>query len=309
MSATLTTKRKSALDRPRPVVREGGEGGRESGGSTEELEAGRRRVTFAEMTSTSERALAAAQLRRSKIALPLAPIVSSPARFDLRQSSVRRPRQLLPPASLLLPPAPPPSGLTHPADILSLSCSRRPSVSRAAIDATPVCRERARMREIEGKRAGCVARTTETPSTNLAAAAPAALVAWPKSIDVPLSGPKRQTSSEKGRARSTHGAGGHQTLPAPRPIVAALAHAPDRSSAWSRVALPYTGDVLNNAEKGTMLKPWGAAMIKSKTMGMMPRRGAIQWCRLRRVLPSRSLAPARGTKGGGLATAILNHLT
>ena len=43
MSATLTTKRKSALDRPRQVVREWGEGGRESGGSTEELEAGRRR--------------------------------------------------------------------------------------------------------------------------------------------------------------------------------------------------------------------------------------------------------------------------
>ena len=72
-----------------------------------------------------------------------------------------------------------------------------------------------------------MARTTETPSTNLAAAAPAALVAWPKSIDVPLSGPKRQNSSETGRARSTHGAGGaHQTLPAPRPIVAALAQPP-----------------------------------------------------------------------------------
>ena len=42
-----------------------------------------------------------------------------------------------------------------------------------------------------------MARTTETPSTNLAAAAPAALVAWPKSIDVPLSGPKRQNSSEQ----------------------------------------------------------------------------------------------------------------
>ena len=47
-----------------------------------------------------------------------------------------------------------------------------------------------------------------------------------KSIDVPLSGPKRQNSSEMGRARSTHGAGGHQTLPAPRPIVAALAQPP-----------------------------------------------------------------------------------
>jgi len=37
-----------------------------------------------------------------------------------------------------------------------------------------------------------VARTAETTSTTLAAAAPAALVAWPKSIDVPLSSPKRQ---------------------------------------------------------------------------------------------------------------------
>ena len=60
-----------------------------------------------------------------------------------------------------------------------------------------------------------------------------------------------------------------------------------------------------------LLKPWGAAraraaMIKKKKMGMMPRLRAIQWCRLRRDLPSRSLAPAMGTKGGGLATAILN---
>jgi hypothetical protein len=36
-----------------------------------------------------------------------------------------------------------------------------------------------------------VARTAETTSTTLAAAAPAALVAWPESIDVPLSGPKK----------------------------------------------------------------------------------------------------------------------
>ena len=49
-----------------------------------------------------------------------------------------------------------------------------------------------------------------------------------------------------------------------------------------------------------MLKPWAlgrAAMIKSKKMGMMPRRGAIQvtiqWCRLRRDLPS----AARGRFG------------
>ena len=72
----------------------------------------------------------------------------------------------------------------------------------------------------------CGAHRSNDLDHSFAAAAPAALVAWPKSIDVPLSGPKRQNSSEKGRARSTHGAGGHQTLPAPRPIVAALAHAP-----------------------------------------------------------------------------------
>ena len=71
-----------------------------------------------------------------------------------------------------------------------------------------------------------MARTAETTSTTLAADSPAALVAWPKTIDVPLSGPKRQNSPEKGRARSTRGAGGHQTLPAPRPIVAALAQPP-----------------------------------------------------------------------------------
>ena len=36
-----------------------------------------------------------------------------------------------------------------------------------------------------------------------------------KSIDVPWSGPKRQNSPEKGRARSRRGAGGRQTLPTP----------------------------------------------------------------------------------------------
>ena len=55
------------------------------------------------------------------------------------------------------------------------------------------------------------------------------LLPGPKSIDVLLSGPKRQKSSEKGRARSTRGAGGHQTLPTPWPIGTALAQAPDRS--------------------------------------------------------------------------------
>ena len=47
-----------------------------------------------------------------------------------------------------------------------------------------------------------MARTAETTSTTLAAAAPTAhLLPGQKSIDVTLSGPKRQESSEKGRAR------------------------------------------------------------------------------------------------------------
>jgi hypothetical protein len=74
-----------------------------------------------------------------------------------------------------------------------------------------------------------VARTAETTSTTLAAAAPAALVAWPKTIDVPLSSPKRQNSSKKGRACSTRGAGGRKALPTPWPVGTAIAQAPDRS--------------------------------------------------------------------------------
>jgi len=152
-----------------------------------------------------------------------------------------------------------------------------------------------------------VARTAETPSTTLAAPAPAALVAWPKSIDVPLSGPKRQKLVEERPrvldARRRRSPGPTDTLARRNSHRACPRSLP--SSAWSRVALPYC----RLPEKGTMLKPWGAAMIKIKKMGMMPRLGAIQWCRLRRDLPSRSLAPAMGTKGGGKATAILNHLT
>ena len=74
-----------------------------------------------------------------------------------------------------------------------------------------------------------MARTAETTSTTLAADSPAALVAWPKTIDVPLSGPKRHNSLEKGRARSTRDAGGRQTLPTAWTIGAALAQATDRS--------------------------------------------------------------------------------
>jgi len=53
---------------------------------------------------------------------------------------------------------------------------------------------------------GCVARTAETTSTTLAAAAPAALVAWPESIDVPLSGPKKPKLVREGPARARRAA-------------------------------------------------------------------------------------------------------
>ena len=153
-----------------------------------------------------------------------------------------------------------------------------------------------------------MARTAETTSTTLAAAAPAAhLLPGQKSIDVPLSGPKRQKVVGEGpraldarrrRSPDPTDALAHRNSPraGPRSLP---------SSAWIGFALLYC----RLPEKGTKMKPWGAAMIKIKTMGLMPRLGAIQWCRLRRDLPSRSLAPAMGTKGGGLATAILNHLT
>ena len=60
MSATLTPERKSARDRPGVKHKMRGRG-RESGRSTEVLEAGRCRVTLVEMTNASERARAAAQ--------------------------------------------------------------------------------------------------------------------------------------------------------------------------------------------------------------------------------------------------------
>ena len=69
------------------------------------------------------------------------------------------------PASLLPPPAPSSSRLTHPVDT-SLSAvpatrSSHPSASRAAIDATPVCREGTHAcREMEG---GVVARMQKRP--------------------------------------------------------------------------------------------------------------------------------------------------
>ena len=91
-----------------------------------------------------------------------------------------------------------------------------------------LCHARTRMREI-----WCVGgmwrALGEHVLDRFAVAAPAALLMATRMSDVPLSGPKRQNSSEKGRARSMRGAGGRQTLQTPWPIKAALARAPDRS--------------------------------------------------------------------------------
>ena len=148
-------------------------------------------------------------LRRPPVVEPMVPPPCSPSIIVRRCR--RRPRRRRP--------------AWTPSLSAALVClSRR---HRARQHVTPVCRERARMRE--KWRAGCVARTAETTSTTLAAAAPAALVAWPNRLTCPCQAQNAKNSSEKGRARSTRGADGRQTLPAPQLIVAALAHAPDRS--------------------------------------------------------------------------------
>ena len=128
-----------------------------------------------------------------------------------------------------LPPSPAPSSSRL--DTLqtpSLCCSRHPSASRAAIDATPECVASARACVRNGGR-GVWRAPQKRPRPLLPPPRQPPLLPGQKSIDVPLSGPKRQKSSEKGRARSTRGAGGHQTLPTPWPIGTALAQAPDRS--------------------------------------------------------------------------------
>ena len=62
MSATLTTERNSARDRPASSKEESGDRGRESGRSTEVLEVERLGVTLTETTNAREKARAAANL-------------------------------------------------------------------------------------------------------------------------------------------------------------------------------------------------------------------------------------------------------
>ena len=112
----------------------------------------------------------------------------------------------------------------------------------------------------------CGAAHSETPSTALAAVAPASF-AWPKTIDGPLSGQRRPNSSEAGRACSRRAAlAVDQTLLG----TSTVAHrnnpcAGPRSlptSAWIGFASPYR----RHPEKGTKMVTWGApAMIKKKT--------------------------------------------
>jgi hypothetical protein len=99
-----------------------------------------------------------------------------------------------------LPPSPAPSSSR-------LDTLQTPSLSAALADRLPlaqpstphlcVANARACVR-LEG---GAWRAPQKTPSTTLAAAAPAALVAWPKTIDGPLSGQKHQNSSD-GRRRA-----------------------------------------------------------------------------------------------------------
>ena len=137
----------------------------------------------------------------------------------------------------------------HPADTLSLCCSRHPSASRAAIDATPAYRERARMRE--RCKAGCVARTAPPPkrprpllpnSCRRRASRPCCLAKNRLTCPCQAQNAKsRRRRAARGRALDA------RRRRSPNPTDA-LAHrnsprAGPRSlpsSAWSRVALPYS---------------------------------------------------------------------
>jgi hypothetical protein len=68
--------------------------------STEELEAGRRRVTLAKMTNASERALPAVVADTEIGTVSLAPFSSAHARFVRRRSSLREPHICLPRAAV-----------------------------------------------------------------------------------------------------------------------------------------------------------------------------------------------------------------
>jgi hypothetical protein len=123
-------------------------------------------------------------------------------------------------ASLLPPPAPSPTRLS----LLLSAAAQVPSLLHPTWHVAGTCVARAHACVRYGAWAGCGAHSVR-PSTALAAAAPAAIAA----LTCPCQAQNAKNSSERGRARSTRGAGGRQTLPTPWPIGAALAQAPDRS--------------------------------------------------------------------------------
>ena len=141
----------------------------------------------------------------------------------------RRPRALAQPvaAAAARGAAPSPPRLSL---LLSLLRKAPPVLHLWLQAARHLCRARTRMREIWCVvRGRGVARTRRARPRSLRRRRASRSCLATRMIDVPLSGPKRQNSSEKGRARSTRGAGGRQTLPTPWPIGTAHTQAPDRS--------------------------------------------------------------------------------
>ena len=167
------------------------------------------------------------------------------------------------PASLLPPPAPSSSRLTHPVDT-SLSAvpatrSSHPSASRAAIDATPVCREGTHAcREMEG---GVVARMQKRPRPLLPPPRQPPLFPGQNRLTCTCQAQNAKTRRRRPRARSARcAAPAVTTRGSPDPTCTGTsAHRSStragprslQSSAWSGVALTYC----RLPEKGTMLSP------------------------------------------------------
>ena len=242
MSATLTTKRKSARDRPASSKeREGGLGERkrEIDRSTRDRKPARNSVlTHTPEGSAGLSCLACSDREdqregegpgRSQLSdavlkpARLASLITTRARLDRRQSSFS-PHQ---PTSARAVAGPPLSAaLSLSLCSSSLSCTSTSAAASLAHVARHLCSARSRMREIRWRVAGCGAQSG-APSTALAI-----MLNRFCTVDEPLSSPERSKLVEEGsvgRARSTRGAGGRQTLPTPWPIGTAHTQAPDRS--------------------------------------------------------------------------------
>ena len=213
MSATLTTKRKSARDRPASSKeREGGLGERkrEIDRSTRDRKPARNSVlTHTPEGSAGLSCLACSDRSVRRHRRPLLDAVVALERSSGIAAAAAR--------AVAVPPDTP---YRHP----SLCCSCHPSASRGrAIDATsPVCRERARMRK--KWRVGCVARTAVTTSTILLPPPrQPPLLPGQNRLTCPCQAQNAKTRRRRAArargaapavARGGHG-GGRQTLPTP----------------------------------------------------------------------------------------------